>query len=1053
MITSFTAPTTGAAMHKLKELVSANEARGARTVIFCEDRLTLAAERMVCEAVGGTFSTSVYTFARFLPAERGKCPNLLTSQGSAMVIRRLIEENRASLTLFKKLSAATAAQDIYDTIALLYSSRVSPDDLAAVSSQSPVLEGKIRDLEFLYRAYTHYLDESGAVDRNRYLALLPEVILSSPAVRGADVIFLGFQAFTCSVAECASACMDAAKNVTGIFIGGSEEVYVNEASASFAGVAKNCGGLNRRAVKSDLCPEAEILRANIFNPEIFHTAKPLPTSAVTLFEGRDEEEEMRYIAANIVRHVFEEGVRYRAISVMLPDLDGYAPVLSRVFSEYDIPFYLDKRYSLAEHPVSAFLEGFLNCAADGCTQGSVFSVVTSPLFVVGGDRREGERRKDKDLFVNYMLRLAGYRGGVKRKPREDILSALNLDISAVERVRGPFLISLARIPTKGTGGQFCAALRAILKDFNAEATLEGMNTQFSGEYPSLAAFSGRAFESVNAVIDEAERLTDGLSMSVREFCRIFKSGLTAAELSLIPPRQDAVFVGDLLTCANTGSEVVFVAGLTGEVPAVGDDTAVLTDRDLSSLEALNIVISPKIEQVNRRARETAGLNLCAFRRALHLSYPVRRGGEESGVSRIVDYARALFSSPSGARLAPLTGRNFLRGADNLKYICSRPAPALQQLVAEPSPAVRSAIYATLCDNGYEEQAKAALSPSSDSGNISCGDRLYGTSFSPTVLETYFSCPYKCFMLRGLRLNEREEGVMRPLDCGNFIHSVLQKVFSPSVNALTDPEELAARARQTANEMLSEPKYSALSADKRGEYAASQLIDECVAVCAGAFEQLKNSSFSVGEVEKNCRLPLDGGLSLYGRIDRVDYSGDMVRVIDYKTGAIDSSAPLYYMGLKLQLPVYLSASSKGRRAVGAYYFPASFNYEGEHDGVFRLNGYMDGSEDVVRSTDTTLEEKQKSRYVDAYLGGKNPDSALEREDFADFLTYSTLVSRKGADEMTAGNVQPSPALDACRYCALSGSCGFALGTDGEARAKVSINCKGIAEIVKRERGDK
>ena len=274
-----------------------------------------------------------------------------------------------------------------------------------------------------------------------------------------------------------------------------------------------------------------------------------------------------------------------------------------------------------------------------------------------------------------------------------------------------------------------------------------------------------------------------------------------------------------------------------------------------------------------------------------------------------------------------------------------------------------------------------------------------------------------------------------------------------MNALTDPEELAARARRTANEMLSEPKYSALSADKRGEYAASQLIDECVSVCAGAFEQLKNSSFSVGEVEKNCRLPLDGGLSLYGRIDRVDYSGDMVRVIDYKTGAIDSSAPLYYMGLKLQLPVYLSASSKGRRAVGAYYFPASFNYEGEHDGVFRLSGYMDGSEDVVRSTDTTLEEKCKSRYVDAYLGGKNPDSALEREDFADFLTYSTLVSRKGAAEMTAGNVQPSPALDACRYCALSGSCGFALGTDGEARAKVSINCKGIAEIVKRERGDK
>ncbi len=1058
MITSYTAPTLGAALKQLKTLVAANEERGARTVIFCEDRLTLAAERTVCSAVGGTFNTAVYTFARFLSAERGKCENLLTSQGSAMVVRGLIDKYRPSLTLFKKLSSATAAQDVYDTIALLYSSRVSPDDLSVINSPSPVLEGKLRDLELLYRAYAQYLEESGSVDRNRYLAMLPEVITSSPAVRGADVIFLGFQAFTCSVAECASACMDAARNVAGIFIGGKEEVYVNEASASFAGAAKNYGGLNRRAVKSDLCPEAERLRSYIFNADAFHLKDTLPTSAVTIFEGRDESEEMEYIAANIIRYVFKEGVRYQAISVMLPDIAGYEPALARVFGEYGIPYYLDRRYRLSEHPVCDFLEGFLSCAADGCTRASVFAVVTSPLFVVGGKKEdgtpftEGERRKDKDLFVNYMLRLAGYRGGVKRKPKEEVLLALNLDMSAVQRVREPFLASLKRIPSKGDGQAFCAALRGILGDFNAERTLSSMAEDYNDEYPSLSAFSARAFESVNAVIDEAERLTSGMEMTVREFTKILKSGFTAAELSLIPPRQDAVFVGDLLTCANMGSEVVFVAGLTGEVPAPGDDTSVLTDRDLLSLEALNVIISPKIEQVNRRSRETAGLNLCAFRRALHLSYPVRKGGEEGGVSRIVDYARALFSSPSGGQLSPLTGRNFFRNSDNLKYLCSRTAPALRRLAAEQSPAVRSAIYALLCDNGYKDKADAAINLPPAQGNIACGGKLYGTSFSPTVLETYFSCPYKCFMLRGLKLAEREEGIMRPLDCGNFIHAVLQKVFAPSVNALSDGTELAARARDEAQKLLADPKYTSLSADKRGEYAASRLIDESVAVCLGAFEQLKNSTFGVAEVEKVCRLPLDGGLSLYGRIDRVDSSGDMVRVIDYKTGAIDCSAPLYYMGLKLQLPIYLSASSNGRRAVGAYYFPASVTYESRRDGVFRLKGYMDGSEEVVRSTDTTLEGDVKSQYVDAYLKAKYPEGTLPGDEFADFLEYSTLVARQGAREMTQGNVDPSPAFDACAYCKLAGSCGFAVGIDGDPREKHSVKCQGIAHIVRREKGE-
>lgn len=254
-------------------------------------------------------------------------------------------------------------------------------------------------------------------------------------------------------------------------------------------------------------------------------------------------------------------------------------------------------------------------------------------------------------------------------------------------------------------------------------------------------------------------------------------------------------------------------------------------------------------------------------------------------------------------------------------------------------------------------------------------------------------------------------------------------------------------------MLSNPQYSALSADKRGEYAAADLVEECVAVCLGAFEQLNNSTFGVSEVEKTCRLPLDGAVSLYGRIDRVDSSGDMVRVIDYKTGAIDSSANMYYMGLRLQLPIYLAAASQGRRAVGAYYFPAAVTYEEAHDGVFRLSGYMDGSEDVVRSMDTTLADGDKSRYVNAALNGKNPDSALSREDFSDFLAYAGLVARRGAREMAAGNVRPSPAPGACKYCSLSGSCGFAVGADGDERPGQSVTCKGIAEIVRHERGDK
>ena len=69
----FIAPVLSAALEKFKEIVKSHAESGGkegrRLVVFCEDRLSLAAERAVCEAVGGTFSVSVYTLSRFLSGE------------------------------------------------------------------------------------------------------------------------------------------------------------------------------------------------------------------------------------------------------------------------------------------------------------------------------------------------------------------------------------------------------------------------------------------------------------------------------------------------------------------------------------------------------------------------------------------------------------------------------------------------------------------------------------------------------------------------------------------------------------------------------------------------------------------------------------------------------------------------------------------------------------------------------------------------------------------------------------------------------------------------
>lgn len=101
MIKAVNCAALSTALEKLKNIVKENEEKRKKTVIFCEDRLSLAAERTVCAAVGGTFLTSVYTFARFLSSEAGKTENVLSAQGSAMAVRRIIEEHKNELKLLK----------------------------------------------------------------------------------------------------------------------------------------------------------------------------------------------------------------------------------------------------------------------------------------------------------------------------------------------------------------------------------------------------------------------------------------------------------------------------------------------------------------------------------------------------------------------------------------------------------------------------------------------------------------------------------------------------------------------------------------------------------------------------------------------------------------------------------------------------------------------------------------------------------------------------------------------------------------------------------------
>ena len=1043
---SIIAPTLGEALEELKKYVAANEKRGARTVIFCEDRLTLVAERAVCSAVGGTFCTSVYTFARFLSQERKDDGKILSSQGSAIAIRGIIERNRSSLRLFRRLSAAAAAGSIYDTIALLYSSGISPEDISSAQAGG-LLSDKLHDIALVYSDYAQFLKESGRLDRNVYLRLLPSVIESCGKIDGADVVFLGFQAFTGTVAECVKACMRTAENTCGIFVGGAPDIYANEAPAQFEGFSRGLGGLRTITVKSDLIPEAERIRKNLFDPQCFRE-EGMPTGKVHIYQASDEADELEFIAASIKRFVIDGGERYFRISVMLADVSGMRPALARIFSQYNIPYYVDERRALSEHALADFICGYLECAAGGCAPEDVDGIAACSLF--------GLTKKERDIFRNYAARCAQYRGGVKRVPREDICAALGFDYAAVCNVRERFLKGLSLLPQKNaTSEEWADGVRKLIEYFDCRKQLEDMSKEAENAYPAQAQYNMRVCDGVLSVAEETAELGLGALYTAREYKKLLQSGFAAAEISMIPPKYDAVFVGDISETVNAGTDIVFAAGLTDAVPPAGSDTALLTDREITSLEKLNLKISPKIAQVNMRRRETVALNLCAFKKHLYLSYPVLSGGEEKVCSEIIQYMRALFKNAAGGALSPVTKRAVELSGRGLPYYCSELTPALKALAGGTlTPSVNSALYVILKERGFVDKAQNVLKEAEGKKPIKNGRALFAgnsNSISPTLLETYFSCPYLNYARQGLKLAERQEGAMRPLDTGNFVHEVLRE-FAGKVNAIKEERQARSAAENIADEVLSRPEFSSVTQGASGKASSARLKEEAISVCAGVYRQLAASNFRVRDVEKWYSIPVGDGVRAGGRVDRVDECGDLVRVIDYKTGSVDADPDKYYAGVKLQLPLYLLAASRGKRPAGAYYFPANIEFKDKEGGDFTLTGFMDSGEEVVKNSDKTLGEKERSKYFDAYLNGRTLAGNLSEAEFSDFIDYSALIAYRGAEEMFGGNITPSPYTGACEYCKMGGMCGFAEGTDADGREVSGVTCADIARAVKKQKGE-
>ncbi len=994
MIKCICAPTQDDALLALARCAEENEARGERTLVFCEDALTLLAERAVLRARKATFLTEVTTFARYLSG----AGRAISKQGSVAAVSAILSES-ASLACF----SANAAEAVYETIAQLAASRVDVAMLRAGAEKSEgVLRAKLFDLAHVYEQYAAFLRERGLLDESGYLALLPER-LRAGGLQTVHVILFGFMSFTVQAAEGIRAAAQCAKSVTGIFPAGDSAFYTNESVHVFCEACGGAGEVQTVCVGSTLAGDAEHLRRHLFSPEA-HLLAPRRAQAVHLFRAQDEAEEARQVCALIKKYT-AEGMRYRDIAVLVPSQEALSP-LEKAFEAFRIPYFADVRRPFSRHPFCAYTAAVLRAVADGGLPASVDAVAANVCF--------GE----SDAYRNHLLRYGGWRGAY----RKEIAAEDGEDAAALCACRERMIAALGCFPRSGTVHAFTEGVRALRALCRADEVCGELAAHFAGAERDFLAL-----DALDGLLAEADTVAGGKQMTAREFAALFTSSAEALKKAMIPVFADAVFAGDAASARFARVKVLFVTGATDALPAAGEDTALITDKEIGRLGARGVDIRPAISVVNARARESLALNVCAFSEALYVSRPLMRKGEEAPAGELFSSCARLFESAPVPELFP--------------YECSERTPALMYLLRQRAAFEEgkthderpfSSVWAALSSRG---EALSVITENGEKAPVPAAAERFAGEISPTLLESYFACPYAGFMKNVLRLTEREERAVPARAAGDFVHAVLDRA-ALQFNTLPDEGACRALAEQIGRELLANRRYAALGDTDAGRYAGGRLLEESTQAVLAAFRALRHSAFRVRGGEVAVRLP---ELGLRGKADRVDAAEGYVRVIDYKTGRFDPSPAAYYTGRSLQLELYLLAAAQGERPAGAFYFPAEDRFLSEDDARFRMQGFYD--RDAASLFDP--EAGSKSAYFDGAAS-----RGLDAAEFSDFLRYAALVAQRAREELMAGNVTPSPYEGSCAYCAFKGACGFA----GAERRERGVKCADIARIAARARGE-
>ena len=1048
-------------------------AQGQPCMLLVPAQYTLQAEidLMTRLNMPGSFLIDILSPARLQGRifERAGQPEgtIFDERGKCMVLTQIVVELKDELTLYHRSVTGSAKGFIGKVSALiadLKRSGTTAADLAealkSMDEDDPAAR-KLHDVQLLYAAYEqrmrgHLADAEDVAEQMRAR------MADSGVLNGQHVFVYGFDMITPTFARDLIQ-MDRCSASLTLFV----ETDANQAPDGylFAPVNYSLTRLGELASATGVPVHTETIdmplaaHSDIAQLErgLFAVGrKPIkgapPHIALTAASSLRMEV---HIAASTMRRLAAQGVPGSDMAVVYPKDSAYAALLSSILTQYGIDVYIAEKRAASGHPLARLLLSSLAVINGGWRAGDLCECLKTGFWPLEEDAL--------DALCAY-CEGTDVRDGSFRRPFTYIKQGSPDDLDALNRSREAVAVPLERLShalrAAKSADDVVRALWALLSEIDAFETLGRMREELmEAALSSEADDCAQVWNALMETLDQLHTLLGEANIAPRAVLDLLTSGLSALELSALPPANGAVICGAIGNVRTADVSTLFVLGM--------NDTPASPDASLLTESERRIAAARTHTYLGMRADERAALSdldtlkaLCGARQRILISYALSdEAGGALRPGRAVQALRALFPDlPVRAMLPEREQEAMLIAPDAAPDALAVRLSEAADGKNEVPDAFRQAYAALNADEAGQGKLAALtrrLSPPANRRiDPALARALYGRPvMSVSRLETFAECPYRHFVAYGLAPRRKVEPGVDYAELGTLYHAAADQFMRSAVAEPAFPDLLMETCDRLMDDavapLIRAWRESPQGASPRGASLARRIRRKAQLAGRNIAKQFAGSAFAPVRSEfvfgKNGVAPFilelaDGSLVyLQGRIDRIDAMPDgHIRVVDYKSGAKKFDPTLVYYGLQLQLLLYLAAALSNitdSRAAGFFYCRIA-------DPTIRTDSRI--KEEVERQiarrlalsgislADVQILRAQGEHHA-AMINKDGSPSGAYRVQMADEDAMAAMVdfARRRAAQLAgdayAGAIDDSPAsfgaYNACAFCEYADACGY------------------------------